>query len=582
MEINFGTGRFFGAYYNREIRRNLAALKPKKFARLIYKGKKHRFEIPFFEREVYYFDAKAASRVCWFFENRLHHVKGKRFFRKPFILEQWQVNFLAQLYGMKRCSDCMRRYREAFLAIPRKNGKSTLAAGIALYGLYGDGEKGAEVYSAAGDTAQAKIIFDIAKSMIDVEPKLMVLSDPQNNIIKMRTTPGTNEVNPSFYKAVSSEAYSKHGLNPSTLVFDEFHTQPNRELWDVYSTAVGSRDQPIIVIITTAGDDIYSICKEKWDEALKIESGEIIDDTILVCIYAIRKDEDWHNPEVWKRVNPCWGKSLRPEYFHNKYAKAVRSSAEAKIFQQLHLNGWVQSYTAWLDMGKWDECFEDFTKEDLKGFKFVGGGDLSSVKDLTALMLVFEKNSLYYLLPFFFMPADTIKDRQKEDKVPYSEWVEQGYIEAVDGNAIDQKLLLDRWIEILRGFKGDEVVMDKWNAEFIMKELEHAGYKVRPFEQTIRNYSPPTKFTETCVLNKRLRHNGNPVLTWCMSNIEVAKDGNGNIKPIKPKGKNKSESKRIDGGVALIMAMAKYLEGIQRPKKSVYDTPGRLNEWNKT
>ena len=327
----------------------------------------------------YYFDEKEAERAVAFIETMIRHCKGD-LSGKLLKLEDWQKDdIIKPLFGTKHKETGLRRYRTCYVEIPRKNGKSTLGAAIALYILFADSERGAEVFSCAGDRNQAGIIFNIAKSMVEMSPELFKRGKLYRNSI----------INPSkgnTYKVLSSDAKLQHGHNAHAVLFDELHTQPSRELWDTMLTSTGARSQPLIMAITTAGSSKTdgNICWEIHDYACKIKDKIIEDDSFLPIIYAADEDDDITSEEVWMKANPNYGKSIKKEYMIAEAKRATEVVSYENSFKRLHLNIWTSAVTAWISDSKWMENYYDFNLEDLKFEKCWGGLDLASTRDLSS------------------------------------------------------------------------------------------------------------------------------------------------------------------------------------------------------
>src|SRR5437867_9476418 len=328
----------------------------------------------------FWFDEEAAERACSFFEDMLVHVKGE-WAGQPFVLEPWQRDIARSLFGWKR-RDGTRRYRIAYIEVPKKNGKSTLVAGIGLYLLTADGEQGGEVYSAAADREQAAIVFSTAKSVVQASPELAARCETYHRSI---VVPRTG----SSYKVLSADVPTKHGLNPSGILFDELHAQPNRELWETLVTGGAARRQPLVVAITTAGYDRQSICYELHDHAVKVRDGIIHDDAFLPVIYAADEAGDWTDPKVWKKANPSLGVSVKVDFIREECERAKENPRKQNSFRRLHLNQWTEQSTRWIDMGVWAECAGAVDAEALQGRICYAGLDLSSTTDLSAFVLLF-------------------------------------------------------------------------------------------------------------------------------------------------------------------------------------------------
>ena len=508
----------------------------------------------------YRFDAKAARKAERFFELYLTHVKGE-WAGAPFKLERWQREIVRTVFGWKR-PDGTRRYRTCYIEIPRKNGKSSLCAGFALYLLMADKEPSAEVYSAAADREQASIIFDIAKSMVAVSHELSV------RLKVFRKAIAYNKAM-SSYKVLSADAYTKHGLNAHGIIFDELHAQPSRDLWDVLATSTGARTQPLTVAITTAGFDRNSICWELHEYARKIKEGIIEDDSFLPVIYAADETDDWRDPAIWRKANPNLGVSISEDYLKRECAKAENIPAYENTFRRLHLNQWTQQESRWIPMAAWAASAGEVDIAALHGKVCYAGLDLSSTTDITALVLAFPIGDDVKLLPFFWIPGDNLRERSNRDHVPYDLWVKQNLIYATPGNVIDYAFIVAKIAELRKQFSVKEIAFDRWGAAKIVQELTEMGVTVIPFGQGFASMSGPAKELLRLVLAGRLHHGGNPVLRWMADNAVVKADPAGNIKPDKAK-----STQRIDGIVATAMALDRTMR--HGSGRSVYESRGMV------
>jgi len=510
----------------------------------------------------YWFDEQAAAVAVAFFERLLVHVKGE-WAGQPFLLLPWQKKIVRDVFGWKR-PDGTRRYRTVYIEVPRKNGKSNLAAGLALYMLFLDDEPGAEIYSAAADTDQAAIVFDLAKQMVEASPALEARSEVYKRSI---VVPATRSV----YRVVSADAYTKHGFNAHGVVFDELHAQPNRELWDVLTTATGARRQPLVIAITTAGYDRESICWEQHEYARKVAEGIIEDDTFYPAIWAADEDDDWLDEEVWKKANPSLGHTLKWEYLRGEARRAQQSPAYQNTFRRLHLNQWTQQETRWLPMEAWNACAHEVDEEALAGWVGYGGLDLASSVDIAAFEIVFpprEEGDLWRVVSRFWIPEENIVERARRDRVPYDAWVRDGYITATPGNVIDYAFIMAEIERLGEMYDIREIAFDRWGAVQISTALEERGFTMVQFGQGFRSMSPPTKELLRLVLEGKIAHGGHPVLRWMADNLVVDTDPAGNVKPNKKKSREK-----IDGMVALIMALDRATRHAAEGG-SVYETRG--------
>ena len=462
-----------------------------------------------------------------------------------------------------------RQYNTAYVEIPKKNGKSELAAGVALYMTCGDGEWGAEVYGCASDRQQASIVFDVAVDMVDQCPALKKRIKPVMSVKRLVYQP-TN----SFYQVLSAEAYTKHGLNVHAVIFDELHSQPNRELFDVMTKGSGdARTQPLFFLITTAGTDRHSVCFEQHQKAEDILLGRKIDPTFYPVIYGVPDDADWSLEEVWHQANPSLGYTIDIEKVRNAYLSAKDNPAEENIFRQLRLNQWVKQSTRWMQMEKWDACAFPVDERELLDRECYGGLDLSSSIDITAFVLVFPPRDdleKYVILPYFWIPEENMVQRVRRDHVPYDVWEKQGMLMTTEGNVIHYGFI-ESYIDSLgKKFHIKEIAFDRWGAVQMVQNLEELGFTVVPFGQGFKDMSPPSKELMKLTLEQKLAHGGHPVLRWMMDNIFVRTDPAGNIKPDKEK-----STEKIDGAVAAVMALDRAIRN-GGSSGSVYDDRGIL------
>jgi phage terminase large subunit-like protein len=477
--------------------------------------------------------------------NQLTHTKGPDAGR-PFNLRPWQARIVRQLFTVGR--DGRRRYRSALLMLPRKNGKTEIAAALAVYFLLLDGEIGAEVYSAAAEKEQAALVFGVAAQMIRNAPELAAeceILESQKRIV--------HRASGSFYRALSAEAYSKHGLNPSCVIFDEIHALPDRTLYDVLVTSQGARARPLFFGISTAGYDKHSILWELYSHAKRVLEEPALDPSFLPVVYEAPAEADWTSEKVWRACNPALDDFRSLDDMRVLAARAKEIPAQENTFKRLYLNIWTEQETRWLSLASWDACRVELDVAALAGRRCYVGLDLSRTNDLTAAVAVFpdDDGPGFAVLPHFFVPQERILVRSTRDRVPYDAWVHAGLITASEGPEVkyeDVRAKLLAWREV---FDMRILAVDPWNAVGLTETLEKVDkLTVVKVRQGKASLSAPSKALEKAVLERSLRHDGHPVLRWNLGNAAVDTDHAGNIQPSKAK-----STERIDGVVALVMAI---------------------------
>ena len=461
-------------------------------------------------------------------------------------------------------SNGMRRYTTAYVEVPKKNGKSELGAGIALLGLLLDEEHGAEVYSAASTRDQATIVFRVAAQMVRNDPVLgsMCRIVDSTKTIYLRDDPN------SFYKAISADAGIQDGINPHVVVFDEPHRQKNRDLWDVFRYGSPTRAQPLLFAITTAGVIGHSpICEEQHDYARRLLEGTFSDPTYYPVIYGLDEKEDWtHEGEParggrpatgWYKANPALGDFLPIDRIRDEARTALEVPVEQNSFRRFRLNQWVGQETRYIPMDAWRACGEPFSVQDLAGAPCWGGLDLSTTRDLTAFVLVFPKDGMFFLAPHFFLPGDDLRERARRDNVPYDLWASQGLIHLTPGNQVDYAFVRKTIGDLAKLHDIREIGFDRWNATQLVQQLTDDGLAMVPIGQGYQSMNAPTSELLAMVRDGRLRHGGNPVLSWMADCMTVKQDPAGNVKPSKP---DRMRSRnRIDGIAAAIDALARVI-----------------------
>ena len=511
-----------------------------------------------------HYDKKKADRAVTFIEN-LCHTKGK-WAGTPFWLLPWQEQLIRDIFGIVK-PDGNRQFRTAFVEICKKVGKSELAAAIALYLLYADNEPSAEVYGAAADRQQASIVFDVAKQMVEMSPALMKRSKLMGATKRI-----VNYGNAGYYQVLSAEVGGKHGFSVSGLVFDEIHTQPNRQLYDVLTKGSSdARQNPLHFIITTAGNDRHSIAYELHTKAVDILEGRRVDPTFYPVVYGLKDDEDWEDEANWYKVNPSLGYTVDVERLRDAYREAKQNPADEITFKWLRCNMWVSSTVAWIPDAIYMRGNEPINMASLEGRDCYAGLDLSSTGDITALVLIFpprDEDEKFVLLPYFWIPEETIPRRVKANSVPYDIWEKQGYIMSTEGNVIHYDFIEKFIMDLSEKYHILEIAVDRWNATHVIQNLEDNGLTMVPFGQGFASMSVPTKEFYRLLMEGKIIHGGHPVMRWMAGNVVVDTDPAGNIKVTKAKSKEK-----IDGIVAAIMALDRAVRH-ESESRSVYDTRG--------
>ena len=442
-----------------------------------------------FKAEDSHYDEGAADYAVNFIQC-LSHTKGT-WAGKPFDLIPWQEQIIRDIFGILKPNG-YRQFNTAYIEIPKKQGKSELAAAVALLLTCGDGEERAEVYGCAADRQQASIVFEVAADMIRMCPALAkrckILSATKR-IIYIPTN--------SFYQVLSAEAYSKHGFNIHGVVFDELHTQPNRKLFDVMTKGSGdARMQPLYFLITTAGTDTKSICYETHQKAKDILAGRKVDPTFYPVIYGADEGDDWTDPDVWRKANPSLGITVGLDKVRAACESARQNPTEENSFRQLRLNQWVKQAVRWMPMEKWDLCSGEVRDEDLEGRVCYGGLDLSSTTDITAFVLVFPPegdDDRYIVRPWFWIPEESLEHRVMRDHVPYDVWERKGFLKTTEGNVVHYGFIESFIEELGEKYNIREIAYDRWGAVQMSQNLEGMGFTVVPFGQGFKDMSPPTK-----------------------------------------------------------------------------------------
>jgi len=480
-----------------------------------------------------------------FIERYLSFTKGQAG-GKPFKLEKWQRKLLRRIYNDVD-KEGFRRIRTMFVSVPRKNGKTEIAAAIGLFHLISEGEKGAVVVCAAKSRDQARLVFQAARRMVEQSKALSEVV----SVFKTSLTYKDNTLH-----TLSYDAHTAMGINPSCVLMDELHTwegEAGREFFEALVSAQGARRQPLTFIITTAGVSKYSVCYEQDQYAQKIAAGTLVDKTFASYIKRSDPEDDWTDPEIWRKANPNLGVSVYESFIRAEVERAKKSPSETNKVLRFYLNQWTESETKYLNDADWNACAFPVDPEALNGRRCYGGLDLANTSDIAAFVLTFppeDEGDPYQILNFAWIPKENIHDRVMRDGVKYDAWAKDGYMFATEGNIIDHQAIIAKIIELSEVYDIQEVNFDRWGSVQVSNQLQGEGIQMVQFGQGWKSMSSPTKHLETLTLSKRLAHGGNPVLAWNISNLTVESDAAGNVKPSK-----KKSSEKIDCAVALIMSL---------------------------
>lgn len=490
------------------------------------------------------YDANKGSRVCSFVE-LLPHIKGA-LAGQPIKLEPWQIFIIMTVFSWVN-AEGSRRFRRVYIEVPRGNGKSALSSAIGLYMLTADNEGGAEVYSFATTRDQAKIVFGDAQQMARKSAGLRShfgVDVNAHNIFVSKTA--------SKFEALSAEGSTLDGLNTHFACIDELHAHKTRAVYDVVETSIGKRLQSLLWVITTAGSNRAGICYEVRGFVSKILKGDAKDETQFGIIYGLDKDDDWTTEQAMIKANPNWGVSVMPEVLLSLQSKAMSMASASNNFRTKHLNEWVNADVSWMDMRKWDECADPSLEiTDFGGEECYMALDLASKTDIAAKINLFVRDGEYYAFGNYYLPRETV---DKGENAQYSGWESLGLLTVTEGAIIDFQVIEDKILNDCKQFDVIEVPYDPFQATQLSMRLLNQGVNMVEVRPTVLNFSEPMKQLEALVLSGKFHHNGDPVLSWMVSNVVCHIDAKDNIYPRKERPENK-----IDGVVALIMALSRAI-----------------------
>lgn len=498
-------------------------------------------------QDKYFFDEGKAHKACRFVEAQFH-TKGKWASKKKnLILEPWQIFFLCNVFGWLHRSNNMRRYREVLLLVPRKNGKSALAAAIGLYMLCADGEHGAEVYTGATSEKQAKEVFTPAQAMVRMNPPLQEHFEIQNNASNICILKNGSKMEPII-------GNPPDGSSPSCAIADEVHELKDSRLIDTMITGMGAREQPLMLYITTAGDNLAGPCYQLQLEAQKALEGVIVNEQLFALIYGIDVGDDWSTVEAVRKANPNFGVSVSEEFLLNRLQDAKNNARKQSTYKTKHLCVWVGSREAFFNVDKWRKCEADMRLADYQGRRVFLGLDLASRKDIAALEILIPDGDDYIRFGRYYLPEDVLEDGNEM----YRAWAEEGWLTLTDGNIIDFNVIKSDIIDLCSQFEVAELAYDPFQATMLITELMEQGVPVIEMRPTVLNFSEPMKILDSIILAGKLKHNGDPVMTWMISNVVAKADAKDNVYPRKERDENK-----IDGVISLIMALGRAQQAVE-------------------
>ncbi|WP_338804509.1 terminase large subunit [Xenorhabdus griffiniae] len=492
---------------------------------------------------LYTFDTEVVERFMGF--SRLcPHVKG-HLRGKPIMLEPWQQFAFANLFGFKVKATGRRKYRSAYIQVPRKNAKSTVAAILANWFLVMENGQ-QDIYTAAVSRDQARIVFDDARQMC-------LLSKPLKKRVAIQQHKVTYTKSNSLLKPLAAKAATIEGTNPSLAIVDEYHLHPDNAVYSALELGMGARPEGILFAITTAGSNVISACKQHYDYCCQILNGEEQNESLFALIYELDDENEIDNESLWIKANPNLNVSVDSAALHDTIQKARGIPSQWTEMLTKRFNIWCQGETPWMGDGAWKACQTDYDENDLKGLECYAGLDLSSTGDITSICYTFPVDNELLLLTRHYLPEAQLQNPANKNRAIYRQWVQAGWIRTTLGDCIDYDRIRDDILSDSQRFDIKLVGFDTWNATHLRTQLQGAGLDVEPFPQTYMRFSPVSKSAEVFVNRKIIRHNGDPVLAWAIANVVMETDANANIKPNKKKSANK-----IDPAIAFLMSFGTW------------------------
>ena len=498
--------------------------------------------LSFLEKDEYYFDAKAVERVIQFI-SLIRHYLGKHC-GKPFILQSWQTLIIASIYGFKYRKDDTRVCRNAFILMARKNGKSALCAALSLYHLIADNEAASEIFFAANSREQAKILLSITSNFaksLDAKGKTI---STYRDLIKF---------NNNFIKVVSSDTSKLDGYNLSFAIIDEEHEAKDSKMIDIISSSMGMRLQPLLIEISTAGFNTFSICKQKYDTAKEILNGLKTDDSLQAFIYELDEDDDWDDCKKWEKANPNLNVTVTADFIQSEITKAKNTSTLEVSVRTKNLNQWLSTSNVWIPDIHIINSTQKLNIEDFSGLCCYVGVDLSAVSDLTAVSYLIDTDGKYYFFNKYYLPASALFDNSNSEL--YKKWQRMGLLNVTEGNVTDYDYVLNDILKTNNIVFIDSIFYDSWNATQFAISATEAGLNMQSFSQAIGNFNRPTKEFERLLLSNRVVIDDNEITRYCLKNVVIKTDHNDNSKPTKVIRQNK-----IDGAIAMLQALGGMLQ----------------------
>lgn len=511
----------------------------------------------------YYYDVTAGDAAVAFIENEIKLTKGK-WKGQPFLLKPWQNDLVRVLFGWKCVRTGHRRYRNVFLYVPRKNGKSQLIAAIANYLLFCDKENDAEIYIGASNRAQALTLYKMAEEMLRLNADLWSEVYPRETTKEIIANWDNSKI-----QAISSDALSAHGYSPSAAIIDELHAQPNGSLLEALRTGMGAREQPLMFYITTADLDRESICNDELAYAQAVRDGKVIDPLYFPVIFETDKAADWTSPKTWAKANPTFPDTPSLDFLTGEVVGAKKSKRLEASFKRLYLNMKTSSNEGWLDMDAWRIGSREFKEDDLSGKLCYAGIDLSSKSDMTTLQLLFPDT--WHVISRFYLPKKALENDKSGH---YQEWADAGLLTICGDDMVDYDYITADYLKLKSKFNIKDTAIDSWNASYFIVRMEKLhGITLTEYRQGILSFNEPSKEFEVMVKAGKICHNS-PILDWMASNVSIKEDESGNIRPVKPK---RNSPLKIDGIVAIIMALGLCLrDKNEEPPASVYLERGMI------